>query len=439
MKRINPTVLLINPPVYDFALYDLFLKPLGLLRVAKWLRDGGYRVEMVNALDYRDPTTESVLGKPKRKENGTGKFFRSIVPKPPVFNGIKRNFARYGILPEVFQQRIRRIRPDLVMVGSGMTYWYPGVSEAVTTAREIYPRVPVVVGGVYATLLPEHCREVTGADYVVQGEAWPALRKILDTLKLPLPPERPDGAPLLLKEIWNDAGVLTLNRGCPLRCSYCATHRLCGGFTEGNPEKAFSLLQRFFSLGIRNYAFYDDALLVNKERVFIPFMEMVVKSDMDLCFYLPNAVHVGYLDRDTASLMKKAGFQEVRLGFESSSDDFHRDLDGKPGRDALAETVEVLRLSGFGLRGIGVYLLAGLPGQRAEEVYESLRFVGSLGINIYISEYSPVPGTALWERSKKESKYPLEEEPLFHNNTVFPMEWNGFTREDLESLKGVRS
>jgi hypothetical protein len=35
----------------------------------------------------------------------------------------------------------------------------------------------------------------------------------------------------------------------------------------------------------------------------------------------------------------------------------------------------------------------------------------------------------------KGSAFPLEQEPLFQNNTFFPMEWTGFTRERLEYLK----
>jgi len=37
--------------------------------------------------------------------------------------------------------------------------------------------------------------------------------------------------------------------------------------------------------------------------------------------------------------------------------------------------------------------------------------------------------------SATESRYPLEEEPLVHNNSVLPMEWSGLDRPALRRLK----
>ena len=33
------------------------------------------------------------------------------------------------------------------------------------------------------------------------------------------------------------------------------------------------------------------------------------------------------------------------------------------------------------------------------------------------------------------SRYPLAEEPLFQNNSLFPMEWEGFSARDLSAIK----
>jgi hypothetical protein len=39
-----------------------------------------------------------------------------------------------------------------------MTYWYPGVVEAIARVRARFGAVPVVLGGVYATLCTDHAR-----------------------------------------------------------------------------------------------------------------------------------------------------------------------------------------------------------------------------------------------------------------------------------------
>jgi radical SAM superfamily enzyme YgiQ (UPF0313 family) len=244
---------------------------------------------------------------------------------------------------------------------------------------------------------------------------------------------------------------------------------LCPTFSPGHPETSFAEVRRLFEQqGIRNFGFYDDALLVGKRAVFRRFLELVAArwpptpaaagrrdatSDESggACiqsagpsFYLPNAVHMRHLDEDTARLMKEAGVGEVRLGFESDSEDFHQEHNAgagtvgtKTGRTSLREVSRILRGAGFRSSQVGVYVLAGLPGQRREEVEHAVRCAGEEGINVYVSEFSPVPGSRLWERCVAESRFPIAEEPLYQNNTLLPNGWDGFTRADLTAVKDL--
>ena len=47
----NPKCLLVNPWIHDFAAYDLWLKPLGLLYTGAVLREHGYKIDMIDLLD----------------------------------------------------------------------------------------------------------------------------------------------------------------------------------------------------------------------------------------------------------------------------------------------------------------------------------------------------------------------------------------------------
>jgi len=57
------------------------------------------------------------------------------------------------------------------------------------------------------------------------------------------------------------------------------------------------------------------------------------------------------------------------------------------------------------------------------------------GARPYLAEYSPIPGTLLWEQAVKVSSFDLMHEPLFHNNSILPCEWEELTRNDLDRLK----
>jgi hypothetical protein len=434
----QPKALLIYPPIYDFALYDLFLKPYALCGLAAWLFRCGYRVRLVNALDYTDPPSIAALGSPKREPRGTGKFFRQVVPTPPALAGMRRSYARYGIVAESLQKRIAAEQPDIVLVSAGMTYWYPGVIEAIRTVRKVFPKAPVVVGGIYPTLCPEHATAHSEADLVVSGPAFPQLKYFLESRSLPVTACPTSEEIMLLPEVNWQAGVLRLNRGCPMACAYCASKVIEPRFLPGNPDLLFQTVreaQRHY--GTRSFAFYDDALLYNKERGFLPFLEKICRSDLSLRFYLPNAVHLRYLDRLCAGLMKRAGFAEVRIGFESARSEFHEILDSKLDTPMLAEGLEHLLQAGFSPQSITAYVLAGMPDQEAGEVEMSVRHAARFGIRVQIAEYSPTPGSPLWSQAVHRCSFDIEAEPLTHNNSILPMRWRGFTLEDLERLKSL--
>ncbi len=431
----KPLALLVLPPVYDFAFYDLYFRPFGLLRIGRWLQKGGWDCVFVNSLDYRDDFSLRVMKKPQRNRNGTGKMFRQVLSSPAPGLPEGRRFARYGILHESMRARISSVRrPEIILISTFMTYWYKGAEEAAALSREIWPGVPVFTGGIYATLMPDHCRAATGADHVVAGDGWEYLNDYFRKSSLPVC--SPEGESSFMDDrVWEDAAVLRLNRGCPMKCRYCASSIL-SGFAEGSSEAVFGELselnQRY---GTVNFAFYDDALLYRKEKIFLPFLEKVIGSGMNINFYLPNAVHIDYLDSKTVTLMKKAGFREIRLGFESSDPEFHRKNGRKYDTGRFPSLVDELLRSGFRGEEIIIYILAGLPGQYAGEVEDTVRYLKNFNVRISISEYSPVPGSSLWEESVRKSRYPLAEEPLFHNNSIFPMAWERFTYDEMQRLK----
>ncbi len=434
-KSTKPRLLLFQPPIYDFALFDLFLKPYGLLRLGRWFAESGYDVSFLNGLDYNEPGTNRILGSPRRLPNGTGKFPRMRAPLPKGVES-ERYFGRYGVLQETLRKKLKEVNPDLIFITSGMTYWYKGVIEAVKLSKEVYPDTPVVTGGIYASLMPEHCKTQTYSDYVVSGNTISDIKTILSDHSLPEPTGQIPSAPLMIEGVWKDAGIIRLNEGCPFHCDYCASDLLCSSFVSGNAETAFeTLVEMHERFNTRNFAFYDDALLVNSSRSINPLLEMVLKKELPIKFYLPNAIHLQFLDKETADLMRRTGFQEIRLGYESSSTSFHSIYDDKFPEDDLHRVVETLKKVGFTSKSITAYVLGGLPDQSWTDVKKSIRTASSTGIRVSLAEYSPVPRTSLWKKSLELCPFPLEEEPLFHNNTFFPMKWEGFTLENMKYLK----
>jgi len=78
------TVLLINPPVYDFAAYDLFSKPLGLLYLAARLRRAGYTVRLIDCMDRHHPALLARHQPPSSKPTVPGNISARLSSGLPV-------------------------------------------------------------------------------------------------------------------------------------------------------------------------------------------------------------------------------------------------------------------------------------------------------------------------------------------------------------------
>ncbi len=101
-----PTVLLVNPPVYDFAAYDFFYKPLGLLYLAGFLRRAGYHVELVDAMDRRCSDMAGYQPDGRTRSDGTGKYYSEIIDKPECLGHVERHYRRYGFPEEVLARSL---------------------------------------------------------------------------------------------------------------------------------------------------------------------------------------------------------------------------------------------------------------------------------------------------------------------------------------------
>ncbi len=65
----------------------------------------------------------------------------------------------------------------------------------------------------------------------------------------------------------------------------------------------------------------------------------------------------------------------------------------------------------------------------------SINFIHSCGARPIVAEYSPIPGTALWDEAVRCSPYPIAEEPLFQNNTLLPCRDAALTADMYHALK----
>src|SRR5690606_17136572 len=118
-------------------------------------RAGGWDVDYLDFTDRHHPAVEGQR-RPERGDH-SGKYFSQPAPKPEAVAWVPLTWRRYGLPLDVAQSELAaRPRPDVVLVTSRMTYWYPGVVESIAAVRRQWPGAPVALGGIYATLSPDH-------------------------------------------------------------------------------------------------------------------------------------------------------------------------------------------------------------------------------------------------------------------------------------------
>lgn len=423
---MKPKCILITPWIYDFAAVNLWSRPLGLLKLAEYLSRFDLDMKLIDCTDMF-----------KEKRYGTGKYQKEIIEKPEILKDIPRYYARYGMSVEDFKKTLKSHLPcDLIMITSIMSYWYPGVQEAIRIIKALSPDTPVLLGGIYATLFYSHALKNSGADHVYKGHINRGLISVIENLGCRLKTANPPKPyyKLGLYQQYPFAPVLT-SSGCPYKCSYCASSVLYDGFLQREPSDVIKEIIALYETGIRDFAFYDDALFFKADSHMKIILKEMIRSGLKARFHCPNGVHARFIDDELAYLMKQSGLTTLRLGLETINEERQVKTGGKIFNECFASAVRILKKHGFTKKHIGAYLMYGLPGQGFDEVREGVNFLKILDVRIHLTEFSPIPETPCWEELKQQRIITDDIDPLLTNNTVFTSLFSDYDKNSLDKLR----
>jgi len=182
--------------------------------------------------------------------------------------------------------------------------------------------IPVVIGGVHPTALPEEAKQ--HADSVVLGEAessWPRLLEDLEQKQLkPFYKNtdfvRPEliPSPKRLKRKMSASIPIQATRGCTTQCKFCAIPKIEGAHFRARPIE--NVIEEIKSIENKNLIFVDSSLTINPSYSKELFQEMIGLGKQFECL---GNINVLSRDDELLELSKKAGCFRWFMGIESVS------------------------------------------------------------------------------------------------------------------------
>jgi len=435
--------LLVNPWIEDFAAYDFWLKPLGLLYVGAYLKQLGFEVFLIDLMNRHDEEIKRYIDVPKDKFFKTGKFPSIKIKKPDVLSFVPRNFKRYGASEEFFEKKLKEIgNVDAVFVTSTLTYWYPGYWDTIRFLRKFYgEKVPIIFGGFYVRNLPSHAKQTN--TFIFSGSELNKLPKFLGSIfEKNFETKDINWFEILdpAYDLYNNLGYLVFitTLGCPFKCSYCIAHRIWNGMRFRTPRKVVDSIEKYVEkFKVKDVIFFDDAILVNSKKHFHVILKEIIMRGLKLNFHLPNGIHARLITEETAELMKEASFKTIKLGYETSGE-LQIKTGGKVQDKDLVRASRILRKYGFTENEVSAYIMLNIPGQKPRDVIEAMKVCKNEGIGFSLNEFTPIIGTDDWIELVNNGKLTGREDPVILNNTVLPFWWKyGMNSNLIQELKHI--
>ena len=402
---------------------------------------------------------------------------------------------RFGLPDEVVVDRIRETKPLALLVTSMFSTEQQMVDDLTSEVKRAYPHLPIVAGGIHATLQPDWTLEQDNIDLVVLGEGEKTIGRLLRQIQVEgvdavksrgrIVSSNPQlqnlDKPWALDEVllrqgdyrYNDRSSrrsqiyahltqanwvrnfsLYYSRGCPIHCDYCTTSERDGTKVRhmGSERmlRDFRLLHEKYGVQI----FYNQADTFGLHIEDVEFLTRVgeyKREHPDFVLNNPNASFVRIffpksnnyeLDEGLLDLFAGAGFNVMTLAVETFNQRYNKKIDfADVPHIKIKDLVSAIHERGMKTE---LYMMYAFPDQTPEELAHDERIVEALSnVDEVAWQICMVfPGTQYYRRGLKEGWFTeasyratLREGYFFHH---LPEAFN-FSQISASELKAFRN
>jgi radical SAM superfamily enzyme YgiQ (UPF0313 family) len=373
-----------------------------------------------------------LLISPERERKKEEAFlFRLSFLNLPYVAALSPPGSEVKIVDEAFEKVDFGEKVDLV----GITAQTPVAPRAYQIADEFRKReIPVVMGGVHASMLPQEALQHVDAVVVGEAEAvWPDLIKdlrrgqmrriyvgseFINPSDLPLP--RRD---LLNEKFYFPLKLLETTRGCPHRCDFCGVSKFFGFRYRNRPipeiERELSTLfqkgpvmsrgfKKFLSLLNKDLPYFlkrrllyiIDSNIAGDKRFCLELLSLL--KGFDLLWYGHAPVSIAF-DQKLLEGFAQSGCIALNIGFESfSTQNLNAMGKGFNQPSRYAEAVQRIHDQGIGIMGT---FIVGLDDDDPGVFQRIIDFCMDSKLDWALTFImAPYPGTDSFSRLEKEGR-----------------------------------
>lgn len=386
-------VLLIDPPHKLFPGLRMWTPSFGLLQLAAYLEQEGFKVQMIDGTAL--PNAWSDL--------------TSLVASS---------------------------KAEVIGITCSATCLSPEALQTIHLCRQLLPNSLIVAGGSHFTLMADSIlREVKGLDYIVLGEGEIAFSRLLKEwsegrdgknaqgvayradgkiLQNPRPPIIPnlDSLPFPAYHLidldqeayyWHGMGRrafgLSTSRGCGDHCAYCSESSFWQGVWRGRSGK--KVVEEIAYLNRRHgkslFVFNENTFNWSRRRM-EEFLEELGSSGLQIHFWFQSRIKDILRDEDLMPEMKRLGLYEVMLGIESIQPDVLDRYEKQQSREMAQKAIDILKKNGI---MVMANVMFGDWNDSEETLKEIYQFVKKQSDFLILTMTTPLPGTRYYEEAER--------------------------------------